>query len=134
MTPGRTLRPTSSSAWAASRQATRIRAIVSASLTSGSPSVGCFLPTYSGRAMFAGTCRVGESRPGWSKVAMFWESNVHGLPHEQQWWFCTRHNTVEGPDTDCPGKDLLGPYATREEAANALEKVKERNEEWDAQE
>ena len=57
--------------------ATRIRAIVSASLTSGSPSVGCFLPTYSGRTMFAGTCRVGESRPGWSKVAMFWESNVH---------------------------------------------------------
>ena len=41
------------------RQATRIRAIVSASLTSGSPSVGCFLPTYSGRAMFAGTCRIG---------------------------------------------------------------------------
>jgi hypothetical protein len=52
---------------------------------------------------------------------------------QEQWWFCTRHNTVEGPDTDCPGKDLLGPYATREEAANALEKVKERNEEWDAQ-
>ena len=52
----------------------------------------------------------------------------------EQWWFCTRHNTVEGPDTDCPGKDLLGPYPTREEAALALEKVKERNEEWDAQE
>jgi hypothetical protein len=52
---------------------------------------------------------------------------------QEQWWFCTRHNTVEGPDTDCPGKDLLGPYATREEAARALETVKERNEEWDAQ-
>lgn len=52
---------------------------------------------------------------------------------QQQWWFCTRHNTVEGPDTDCPGKDLLGPYPTREEAARALEKVRERNEEWDAQ-
>ena len=52
----------------------------------------------------------------------------------EQWWFCTIHNTVETSDTPCPGKDLLGPYATREEAANALEKVKERNEEWDAQE
>jgi hypothetical protein len=51
----------------------------------------------------------------------------------EQWWFCTRHNTVEPADTPCPGKDLLGPYATREEAARALEKVKERNEEWDAQ-
>jgi hypothetical protein len=52
---------------------------------------------------------------------------------QQQWWFCTRHNTVEPMDTDCPGKDLLGPYPTREEAARALEKVRERNEEWDAQ-
>ncbi len=52
---------------------------------------------------------------------------------QEQWWFCTRHNTVETSDTSCPGKDLLGPYATREEAARALEKVKERNEEWDAQ-
>ena len=52
---------------------------------------------------------------------------------KEQWWFCTRHNTVETSDTSCPGKDLLGPYATREEAANALEKVKERNEEWDQQ-
>jgi hypothetical protein len=51
---------------------------------------------------------------------------------EQQWWFCTRHMTVEGPDTACPGKDLLGPYATREEAARALEKVRERNKEWDS--
>jgi hypothetical protein len=51
----------------------------------------------------------------------------------EQWWFCTIHNTVETSDTPCPGKDLLGPYATREEAAHALERVKERNEEWDAQ-
>jgi hypothetical protein len=53
---------------------------------------------------------------------------------DEQWWFCTRHNTVEPADTPCPGKDLLGPYATREEAAHALDKVKERNKEWDAQE
>ena len=32
----------------------------------------------------------------------------------------------------CPGKDRLGPYATKEEAENALELVRERNEEWDA--
>ncbi|HLH83394.1 MAG TPA: hypothetical protein VKV38_09020 [Trebonia sp.] len=52
---------------------------------------------------------------------------------EQQWWFCTRHMTVEPADTSCPGKDLLGPYPTREAASHALEKVKERNEAWDAQ-
>ena len=50
----------------------------------------------------------------------------------EQWWFCIRHMTVEPADTGCPGKDLLGPYATREEAARALEKVRERNQEWDS--
>ena len=41
--------------WAASVHATRIRAIMSGVLTSGSPVLGCFLPTYSGRGMSAGT-------------------------------------------------------------------------------
>ena len=40
---------------------------------------------------------------------------------DEHWWFCTRHNTVEPADTPCPGKDLLGPYPTREEAARALD-------------
>src|SRR6266705_6204364 len=59
------------------RPATRIRSIVSASLTSGSPVFGCRLPTYSGTAMFAGTWRSGEIRPGWSSVAMIWECSAH---------------------------------------------------------
>jgi hypothetical protein len=42
---------------------------------------------------------------------------------EHNWWYCLKHQTVE-PDQGCPAKDRLGPYATREEAAN---------EEWDAQ-
>jgi hypothetical protein len=50
----------------------------------------------------------------------------------EQWWFCLKHMTVEPADTACPGKDLLGPYATRQEAAGALEKVRERNQEWDS--
>ncbi|HEY1621186.1 MAG TPA: hypothetical protein VGG25_26415 [Streptosporangiaceae bacterium] len=50
----------------------------------------------------------------------------------QHWYFCLKHNTVEGDD-GCPGKDRLGPYDSREAAANALQKVKERNREWDAQ-
>jgi hypothetical protein len=40
---------------------------------------------------------------------------------------------VEPADTPCPGKDLLGPYSTKEEASHALDKVKERNEAWDKQ-
>lgn len=51
---------------------------------------------------------------------------------DQSWWYCLKHGNVEqGPG--CPGKDRLGPYATREEAEHALDRVRERNEEWDAQ-
>ncbi len=50
---------------------------------------------------------------------------------DQQWWFCLRHNTVE-QGAGCPGKDRLGPYASREEAARVLETVQRRNEKWDA--
>ena len=65
---------------------------------------------------------------------MFWESNVHDYPHRSNGGSARGTTRSRRPDTACPGKDLLGPYATREEAAHALEKVKERNEEWDAQE
>ena len=51
---------------------------------------------------------------------------------ERRWWFCLKHMAVE-PDEGCPGKERLGPYPTREAAANALETVRQRNEEWDAQ-
>ena len=45
-------------------------------------------------------------------------------------WFCLKHHEVE-PDAGCGPADRLGPYPTREEAEHALEKVQERNEEWD---
>ena len=52
------------------------------------------------------------------------------MDDDQSWWYCLTHQTVEhGPG--CPGKDRLGPYATEEEAAHALDKVRQRNEEWD---
>jgi hypothetical protein len=51
---------------------------------------------------------------------------------EKHWWFCLRHKTVE-PDAGCPGRERLGPYATREEAEHALETARQRTEEWDAQ-
>jgi hypothetical protein len=40
---------------------------------------------------------------------------------------------VEDTNTASAGKDQLGPYPTREEAARALEKVQERNKQWDDQ-
>jgi hypothetical protein len=49
-----------------------------------------------------------------------------------RYWFCVKHHRVEGPGGEvCPPIDRLGPYDTEDEAANALEKAKQRNEEWD---
>jgi hypothetical protein len=31
----------------------------------------------------------------------------------------------------CPNKERLGPFATQQEAAHALDTVRRRNEEWD---
>ena len=47
-----------------------------------------------------------------------------------KYWFCLKHHAVEGQE-GCDYKDRLGPYETEADAARALEKVKERNEEWD---
>ncbi|RCG28206.1 hypothetical protein DQ384_23985 [Sphaerisporangium album] len=47
----------------------------------------------------------------------------------EQWWFCLRHMQVE-PDKGCPDKHRLGPYATRDEAAGALETAAARNRAW----
>src|SRR5262249_57825741 len=75
--------------------------------------------------MCAGTCRVGEIRPGWSIVAMVWKSS--GMDDERRWWYCLRHNRPER-NGDCPGKDRLGAYATAEEAAPAPGAGRPRNE------
>ena len=47
-----------------------------------------------------------------------------------KYWFCVKHHRVERED-GCKIIDRLGPYATEAEAARALEKVEERNQEWD---
>ncbi|WP_347347355.1 hypothetical protein [Nigerium sp.] len=49
---------------------------------------------------------------------------------DPEWYYCLKHHAVEARD-GCKAEDRLGPYATREEASHALEKVAERNEEWD---
>jgi hypothetical protein len=52
---------------------------------------------------------------------------------QKRWWYSLKTNSVEDDDGPTPGKDRLGPFATKEEAANALETVQRRNEEWDSQ-
>ena len=48
----------------------------------------------------------------------------------EEYWYCLKHQTVE-PREGCKNADRLGPYATREDASRALEKVQQRNEAWE---
>ncbi len=47
-----------------------------------------------------------------------------------EFWYCLKHHTVE-PREGCRNADRLGPYETETEAEHALDRVAERNEEWE---
>ena len=46
---------------------------------------------------------------------------------DEQWFYCLKHHTVEGPD-GCRAADRLGPYPDKETASRALEIARERTE------
>ncbi len=48
-----------------------------------------------------------------------------------EFWYCLKHHAVE-PREGCRNADRLGPYETRTEAEHALDRVAERNEEWES--
>ena len=50
-----------------------------------------------------------------------------------RYYWCLKHNRVENDDNKCSEDKLLGPYRTSAEAENALAKVRERNEAWEAE-
>jgi hypothetical protein len=50
---------------------------------------------------------------------------------QPRFWYNTRTGQVETDEDKGQGKDLMGPYATREEAAHAFETARERTEAWD---
>lgn len=47
------------------------------------------------------------------------------------WYFCLKHRTVEDRG-GCAERHRLGPFDSREEAADALQTVADRNEQADA--
>jgi len=47
-----------------------------------------------------------------------------------EWYYCLLHHAVE-PYEGCRSEDRLGPYPTKEDAAQALEHAQRRNEEWE---
>ncbi|CAN5796917.1 hypothetical protein BH23ACT4_BH23ACT4_12250 [soil metagenome] len=50
---------------------------------------------------------------------------------DEEWYYCIEHKTVE-PKLGCRITTRIGPFPTREEAAKALDRVAERNDEWES--
>ena len=51
----------------------------------------------------------------------------------EHYYWCLRHNRVETDADVCPAASTMGPYGTAAEAEQALARVAERNEQWDAE-
>ena len=49
------------------------------------------------------------------------------------YWFNVSSGQVESDDNKSQSDDLMGPYDSQEEAANALHTARERTEKWDAE-
>jgi hypothetical protein len=50
-----------------------------------------------------------------------------------EYYWCLRHNRVESGDKVCAARHRIGPFDTVAEAERALETVKQRNEDWRAE-
>jgi hypothetical protein len=50
---------------------------------------------------------------------------------DEQWWYDLNTKSVVSDNNRTKVTDRLGPYASREEAQRALDKVHERNEAYD---
>ena len=49
------------------------------------------------------------------------------------YWYNVSSGQVESDDNKSLSDDLMGPYNSQEEAANALQTARERTEKWDAE-
>jgi hypothetical protein len=50
-----------------------------------------------------------------------------------RYYWCLRHHRVEDDSNSCPSKYQLGPYGSADEAERGLERIRERNDEWEAE-
>jgi hypothetical protein len=60
-------------------------------------------------------------------------SDVMSSSGAERYYWCLSHQRVETEGTMCPSTDRLGPYASAADATQALDRVRQRNEEWDAE-
>ena len=70
------------------------------------------------------------ARPG-GLVTLIHMSGQRGTEAGGQYWYNTRTGRVETDVDRSQSADLMGPYASHAEAANALESARKRTESWD---
>ncbi len=58
---------------------------------------------------------------------------IGGDVAEDEWYYCLDHQKVEPKEQTCRSINRFGPYESYEAAEHALDRVAERNEEWDRQ-
>ena len=90
-------------------------------------------PTTSNSAelMWLMTAFRGSAAEEYRRDASVRRSPKEGEMAEGDWWFDLETHQVVPDNNDTKVTDRLGPYKTREEAERALERVEERNEEYD---
>lgn len=49
------------------------------------------------------------------------------------YFWCERHKRVESGDDVCPVRYRIGPFKSAAEAEHALDRVRQRNEQWEAE-
>ena len=60
-------------------------------------------------------------------------SDVMSSSGANRYYWCLSHHRVETGDDVCRAANRLGPYNSGDEAEHALDRVRERNEAWDAE-
>jgi hypothetical protein len=60
-------------------------------------------------------------------------SDVMSNSGAARYYWCLSHQRVETEANMCASKDRLGPYDSAAEAEQALDRVRERNDAWDAE-
>ena len=60
-------------------------------------------------------------------------SDVMSSSGAERYYWCLNHQRVETEANMCAAKHRLGPYETAADAERALDRVRERNEEWEAE-
>jgi len=68
-----------------------------------------------------------------ARISFAVHSDVMSSSGAERYYWCLSHQRVESEADMCAGRDRLGPYDSAAEAEQALAKVQQRNEAWDAE-